>query len=121
MVVNMMPTHITAFDTEHQAALRGLWFCGDVHGYLKHIMRTLAVTPKNELPTHVIFLGDQDLERPFDDYLLPMSREWPSVSYTFILGNHDCDSWGKYGKRTPIHIWRKHRQWFRRRQEQVRG
>ena len=26
-----------------------------------------------------------------------------------------------YGKRTPIHIWRKHRQWFRRRQEQVLG
>jgi DNA invertase Pin-like site-specific DNA recombinase len=24
-------------------------------------------------------------------------------------------------KRTPIHIWRKHRQWFRRRQEQVLG
>ena len=92
----MMPTHITAFDTEHLAALRGLWFCGDIHGYLKHITRTLAATPKKDLPTQVIFLGDQDLERPFDDYLLPMSREWPSVSYAYILGNHDCDSWEKY-------------------------
>ena len=88
--------HIQAFDLQHAKALRGLWFCGDIHGYFKHLMRTLAVTPEHNLPTHVIFLGDQDLERPFDEYLGPMSRQWPSVSYAYILGNHDSDSWAKY-------------------------
>ena len=92
----MMPAHIQAFDAKHAKVLRGLWFCGDIHGYFKHLMRTLAITPKDELPTHVIFLGDQDLERPFDEYLGPMSRQWPSVSYAYILGNHDSDSWAKY-------------------------
>ncbi len=92
----MIPTHITSFDAEHAKALRGMWFCGDIHGYIKHIVRTLVRTSKNELPTHVIYLGDQDLERPFDDYLLPMARKWPAVSHAYILGNHDCDSWEKY-------------------------
>jgi predicted phosphodiesterase len=92
----MMPSHIANFDAEHQTALSNLWFCGDVHGYFKHIMWTLSRTKRQDLPSIVVCLRDQDLERPFDDYLLPMAREWRSVSYAYILVNHDCDSWEKH-------------------------
>ena len=88
----MMPMHITAFDTEHQAALRGLWFLGDVHGEFKWIARALMAA--KELPSHIIFLGDVDIaHRPLREILQPLRRVYPSVQVGFIHGNHDADSY----------------------------
>jgi hypothetical protein len=51
-------------------------------------------------------------------------REWPGLPAPGGALMTHIAYWGKslvHCKRTPIHIWHKHRQWFRRRQEQVRG
>ena len=88
----MMPTHITAFDTEHQAALSGLWFLGDVHGEFQWIAHALMAA--KELPSHITFLGDVDIaHKPLREILEPMRRVYPSVQVAFIHGNHDADSY----------------------------
>jgi predicted phosphodiesterase len=87
-----LPSHIQNFDDAHQCALRKLWFLGDVHGEFKWLARSLMNT--HELPTHVVFLGDVDIDhRPFREILVPLRKAFPTVTIAFIHGNHDCDSY----------------------------
>jgi len=87
----MMLQHITEFDQEHQQALRGLWFLGDVHAEFRHIPEALLAA--TELPSHLVFLGDLDIDhKPFREILEPLSRHFPGVQVSFIHGNHDADS-----------------------------
>jgi calcineurin-like phosphoesterase family protein len=88
----MMPPHIADFDRAHEHALRGLWFLGDVHAEFGHIPRTLMAA--RELPSHLIFLGDVDIDnKPFRQILEPLHEHFPSVEVAFIFGNHDADSY----------------------------
>ena len=88
----MMPGHIVDFDREHEKALRGLWFLGDVHAEFRHITRALLEV--KELPSHIIFLGDVDIEhKPFREIMEPLHKHFPDVKVAFIHGNHDADSY----------------------------
>jgi predicted phosphodiesterase len=88
----MMPGHIGKFDREHAQALNGLWFLGDVHAEFRHIPRALEAADR--LPSHLIFLGDVDIDhRPFKEILAPLRRYFPTVEVAFIHGNHDADSY----------------------------
>ncbi|NVO04739.1 MAG: metallophosphoesterase [Rhodoferax sp.] len=92
----MMPHHtqsdIESFDREHERALRSLWFLGDVHAEFRHIPRALLAA--KELPSHLIFLGDVDIDhKPFKEILEPLRKHFSSVKVAFIHGNHDADSY----------------------------
>ena len=88
----MMPLHIEAFDRDHEEALRGLWFLGDVHAEFRHIPR--ALSDAQVLPSHIIFLGDIDIDhKSFREILEPLHKQFPSVEVAFIHGNHDADSY----------------------------
>jgi predicted phosphodiesterase len=88
----MMLPHINEFDQEHEQALRGLWFLGDVHAEFRHIPR--ALLEAKELPSHIIFLGDLDIEhKPFREFVTPFRQHFPSVQVAFIHGNHDADTY----------------------------
>ena len=102
------------FDRQHETALKGIWFLGDVHGEFRHIAqalleaatqtRTTAATtttttqatsiPKPSLPNWLVFLGDVDIDhQPFREILAPLKRNFPSVKVAFIHGNHDADTY----------------------------
>lgn len=98
-----------AFDATHADALRKIWFLGDVHSSFKHIARALerAVEP----PKWLVFLGDVDIsDRPFRSVLEPWYRQFPSVRFAFIHGNHDADSYAHWemlhdcGGAVPLHV-----------------
>ena len=88
----MIPLSIRNFDTEHQTALRGLWFLEDVHGEFEWISK--ALMDAKELQSHIIFLGDVDFaHRPLREILQPLRKSYPSVQVALIHGNHDADSY----------------------------
>ena len=79
------------FDQAHSAALKSLWFLGDVHGDFRHIAQALLDASKT--PCWLVFLGDIDIDhKPFREILEPMRRNFPSVQVAFIHGNHDADT-----------------------------
>ena len=62
---------------------------GDVHGCFKHV---LPVVQKMK-PNAVIFLGDLDLERPFEQEVAEVRK---LTELYFIHGNHDTDTQEKH-------------------------
>lgn len=62
---------------------------GDVHSSFKHLLPIV----RELKPTAVIFLGDLDLERPFE---LEVAEIMKLTELYFIHGNHDTDTADKY-------------------------
>lgn len=85
---------MAAFDQEHAAALRRLWFLGDVHGEFRHIGAALAEAVQTDtVPSWLIFLGDVEIDqRGLRWILAPMRELYPSLQVAFIHGNHDADT-----------------------------
>jgi hypothetical protein len=86
-----MNRDMEAFDRENAAALRAIWFCGDVHGQFKYLAQTLLSV--QEKPNWIVFLGDLDLDRPLDEILAPLRRHFPDIQVAQIFGNHDGDTY----------------------------
>jgi predicted phosphodiesterase len=89
------PSAMGDFDHQHERALKGIWFLGDVHGEFRHIAQALlAATTKQSLPNWLVFLGDVDIDhKPFREILAPLKRNFPAVKVAFICGNHDADTY----------------------------
>lgn len=87
-----------AFDQEYTQAPAAIWFLGDVHGEIAHIVQALECREPNAPPVRwLVFLGDVELDDlPFRDWLLPIRRVAPAVKIAFIHGNHDADSHGHW-------------------------
>lgn len=64
-------------------------FFGDVHGDFKHVLPVV----QKEKPAAVIFLGDLDLDRPFEQEAAQIMN---LTEVYFIHGNHDTDSQDKH-------------------------
>lgn len=62
---------------------------GDVHGDFKHLLPVI----QKEKPAAVIFLGDLDLDRPFE---LEVAQITKLTEVYFIHGNHDTDDQDKH-------------------------
>ena len=62
---------------------------GDVHGYFNHV---LPIVQKLK-PAAIIFLGDLDLDRPFEQEVADVMK---LTELYFIHGNHDTDSAEKH-------------------------
>lgn len=83
---------MTEFDQEHAAALKAIWFLGDVHGSFAHIAQ--ALLDAQEKQRWLVFLGDIDIDhKPFKEILEPVSRNFPQLRVAFIHGNHDADTY----------------------------
>ena len=87
----MMFRDMVEFDREHADTLRGLWFCGDIHGDWVHLAQTLLAAERK--PNWLIFLGDIECNKPFKEILAPLTRNFPQTRVAFIAGNHDSDDW----------------------------
>ncbi len=62
---------------------------GDVHGDFKHVLPVV----QKEKPAAIIFLGDLDLVRPFEQEIASITK---LTEVYFIHGNHDTDSQGTH-------------------------
>jgi len=89
---------LEAFDSQHENALRKLWFVGDVHGEFQHIEATLkAARDAGTEQTWLVFLGDIDIDQqPFRVVLEPMLSLSAELRVAFIHGNHDADSYAHW-------------------------
>ena len=96
------------FDVEFEQVLKNIWFLGDVHGKFSHIFDALeaSLTP----PRWLVFLGDVDIDKtPFKAVLAPVKKIYPDISFAFIHGNHDADSYEHWemlhdcGDAAPLH------------------
>lgn len=68
---------------------RKLWFCGDTHGSLKHIVEhALAAHATGQGPAAIILLGDIDAPRPLH---LELDAIRSLAEIYWIPGNHDSD------------------------------
>lgn len=65
-----------------------IWFCGDVHGDLRKLRRSLAEA--TDKPCALILLGDLDPPEPVGQWLAPLAEEGSEV--WFIHGNHETDN-----------------------------
>ena len=72
--------------------MNDIWFCGDVHGDIRHLQRALASAA--EKPRALILLGDLDPPKPVGDWLAPLSEH---AEVWFIHGNHETDNDLLYG------------------------
>jgi calcineurin-like phosphoesterase family protein len=92
MTSNHLASQIADFDSQHEAALRRIWFLGDVHGQFKYLARALA--DASAPPAWLVFLGDVDIDhKPLRELLAPMYRDYPQLRVAFIHGNHDADTY----------------------------
>lgn len=64
-----------------------IYFLGDVHGRIGHVLP--AIRRDGARSAHVIFLGDIDAPRPFEEEIRPLLDA--GVGVWFIQGNHDTD------------------------------
>lgn len=68
-----------------------IYFLGDIHGDFEHVLRiTLA-----DRPTAIVFLGDIEAKRPFEQEIAPLLEA--GIDVRWIRGNHDTDNretWG---------------------------
>lgn len=90
----MIEERIAKFDQERAQALRRIWFVGDVHGYFRHLARTLEQAAQR--PAWVVFAGDIDINVPFGELLAPIRSIDESVRFAFVHGNHDADSYERW-------------------------
>lgn len=65
-----------------------IWFCGDVHGDLRKLRRSLAAA--KDKPRALILLGDLDPPEPVGQWLASLAEEGTEV--WFIHGNHETDN-----------------------------
>lgn len=65
-----------------------IWFLGDIHGSFGHVFQAVEAAPA--LPRAVIFLGDIEPCRPFDDEIAPLLAR--GIDVFWIRGNHDTDT-----------------------------
>ena len=65
-----------------------IYFLGDVHGRIDHVLPALRA--RQDTATHVIFLGDIEPQRPFEDEIRPLTNA--GIGVWFIHGNHDTDN-----------------------------
>lgn len=83
------------FDRTHEAALRRLWFLGDVHGEFRHLGTALhRASAEGMLPSWLIFLGDVEIfVKSLKEILDPLHKHFPTLQAAFIHGNHDADTY----------------------------
>lgn len=68
-----------------------IYFLGDVHGNFAHILPALQADEAGDgQPKTVIFLGDLQTQRPFEEEIKPLIDA--GIAVWFIHGNHDTDS-----------------------------
>jgi predicted phosphodiesterase len=65
-----------------------IYFLGDVHGQIDHVLPALRA--RQDTAAHVIFLGDIDAKRPFEDEIRPLTDA--GINVWLIHGNHDTDN-----------------------------
>lgn len=89
---------IQAFDRDHAAALRRLWFAGDVHNNFRGIYEALSSAERSgNMPAYLIFLGDLDLEGKSlaEHYFEAREIFEDCPRWAYIPGNHDGDTHDK--------------------------
>lgn len=64
-----------------------IYLLGDVHGRMGHVLP--AIEREGASAAHVIFLGDIDAQRPFEEEIRPLLDA--GIEVWFIHGNHDTD------------------------------
>lgn len=64
-----------------------IYFLGDVHGKLDHILP--AIRRDHQESAAVIFLGDIEIDRPFESEIRPLTEA--GLGVWFITGNHDSE------------------------------
>ena len=96
--INAVERRMRAFDRDHEQALRGIWFLGDVHGGFDHIEPALeAAQRSNTFPNWLVFLGDIEIHATsLREVLEPLKNQHPSFRFGFIHGNHDADSYAHW-------------------------
>jgi predicted phosphodiesterase len=68
-----------------------IYLLGDVHGNFDHILLAIQTDrPQDGTPKTVIFLGDVQAQRPFEEEIRPLIDA--GIEAWFIHGNHDTDS-----------------------------
>jgi len=55
-----------------------IYFLGDVHGQIDHVLPVLLV--RKDTAAHVVFLGDIDSKRPFEEEIRPLLNGMPQIS-----------------------------------------
>src|SRR3546814_8891455 len=65
-----------------------IYFLGDVHGRIDHVLP--AIRPRGDATATVVFLGDIEAQRPFEEEIRPLTEA--GIGVWFIHGNHDTDS-----------------------------
>lgn len=71
------------------AAMSTIWFCGDTHGSLEHIVEHVLVAhAAGQAPAAIILLGDIDAPRPLH---LELKAIRSLTEIYWIPGNHDSD------------------------------
>ena len=66
-----------------------MFFLGDVHNRFDHILPSVLPHLEAGRENHVIFLGDIQCERPFEERIEPLLAA--GLGVWFIHGNHDTD------------------------------
>lgn len=67
-----------------------IYFLGDVHGQFRHILPAIQKSdPEGKMEKSVIFLGDIEPQRPFEDEIRPLLNA--GIAVWFIHRNHDTD------------------------------
>lgn len=66
-----------------------IWFCGDVHGGLRHVIDAV----KKHRPAAIVLLGDVQAPRPLH---IELAEILSLVDVHWIPGNHDTDSEADY-------------------------
>lgn len=69
-----------------------IYFLGDVHGRFDHVLPALRAL--QDTAPYVIFLGDIEPQRSFEDEIRPLTDA--GVDVWFIHGNHDTDNWSNW-------------------------
>lgn len=78
-----------------------IYFLGDVHGNFEHVCR-LALADR---PEAVVFLGDIEAQRPFEQEIAPLLKA--KIEVRWIRGNHDTDTqknWINLSGAMPLNI-----------------
>lgn len=70
--------------------VNAIWFAGDPHGSLRHILWHLEQTPISARPAAIILLGDITPPEPLEKEIKPFLAA--GVDVRWIRGNHDTDT-----------------------------
>ena len=76
---------------QHYTDKQMIYFLGDIHGDFEHVLRFALA----DRPTAVVFLGDIEAKRPFEQQVAPLLDA--GIDVRWIRGNHDTDSMESWG------------------------